>query len=65
MGFSKPRSEAAIKKHNSVQAALDSLLTGCGECNKYYRNMIWITKEFVNIKGLYLFVAIYYLLLIY
>jgi len=31
MGFSKPRSEAAIKKHNSVQAALDSLLTGCGE----------------------------------
>ncbi|XP_005100007.2 uncharacterized protein LOC101855261 [Aplysia californica] len=29
MGFSKSRSEAAIKKHDSVQAALDSLLTGC------------------------------------
>jgi len=28
MGFSKVRSESAITKYNSVQAALDSLLTG-------------------------------------
>ncbi|XP_055882275.1 nucleolin-like isoform X2 [Biomphalaria glabrata] len=31
MGFSKHKSEAAIKKYGSVQAALDSLLAGVGD----------------------------------
>ncbi|XP_059142546.1 nucleolin-like isoform X2 [Physella acuta] len=31
MGFSRSQSEAAIKKHGSVQTALDSLLTGVGD----------------------------------
>lgn len=30
MGFSRSQSEAAIKKYGSVQAGLDSLLTGVG-----------------------------------
>ncbi|KAH9518551.1 hypothetical protein Btru_017126 [Bulinus truncatus] len=35
MGFSKSQSEAAIKKHGSVQAALDSLLAGVGDNTLY------------------------------
>ncbi|RUS70933.1 hypothetical protein EGW08_021303, partial [Elysia chlorotica] len=31
MGFSRSQSEAAIKKHGSVQSALDSLLAGVGD----------------------------------
>lgn len=32
MGFTKSQAEAAINQHGTVQAALDSLLAGVGEC---------------------------------
>jgi len=31
MGFTRPQSEAAIKRYGTVQAALDSLLAGVGK----------------------------------
>ena len=35
MGFSRSQSEAAIKKHGSVQSALDSLLAGVGKLHDF------------------------------